>query len=98
MILIFLALLLSPLAAAGVALRTRAVGPGKTFVVGTFRKATIWAALGVALAGSVFVGLVLFLVVGASIFSSVIFAAFHMIAAAITWAVGLHFGTRLVVE
>lgn len=97
-ILIFLALLLSPLAAAGVALWTRAVGPGQTFVVGTFRTPIIWAALGVALAGSVFVSLILFLVIGASLFSSVMFAAFHMIAAAITLAVGLHFGSRLIVD
>ncbi|RWF83257.1 hypothetical protein [Mesorhizobium sp.] len=91
---IFLALMLSPLGAAGMILRTSTGHGGHGFAVGAFRRPLTWVALAVAVAGSAFVSIVLMVEVEAGIVPAAIFAAFHLVAAVITWAVGLHFGAR----
>ncbi|MES0042236.1 hypothetical protein [Mesorhizobium sp. M0091] len=91
---IFLALLLLPLAAAGAVLAMPDSDGAKAFGLRAFRKPLVWAAMGIALAGGAVVSLALVVVVGAGIYPAAIFAAFHMVAGAITWAAGLHFGIR----
>ncbi len=85
---IFAGLLLAPLAAAGISL---GLSRGR-FTVSTFRSPPGWLGLVVAAVGGAVVGVAL-LRIGAQTQPALLFAAFHVVTAIVTWAVGLTCGS-----